>query len=89
MANQETINKNGKVYWATPTVKVLVNGVTQISPFSTFEWCCEDMESADVVEQEVFPQYIVGENGEEDYVSYSSPLVVVKKERLLKEEGEG
>jgi hypothetical protein len=41
------------------------------------------MESADVVEQEVFPQYIVGENGEEDYVSYSSPLVVVKKERLL------
>ena len=47
------------------------------------------MESADVVEQEVFPQYIVGENGEEDYVSYSSPLVVVKKERLLKEEGEG
>jgi len=78
----ETFEKNGKTYWATPNVEVLVNGMKRISPFDTFDACCEKMELADVIEREVYPQYRVGKGGQEDYVSYSSPLIVVTKERL-------
>ena len=78
----ETFEKNGKTYWATPDVYVLVNGVRRLTPFDTFDICCEKMELADVTEQEVYPQYHVGKDGEEDYVSYTAPLIVVVKERL-------
>jgi hypothetical protein len=77
-----TFEKNGKVYWAKPDIEVRVNGVRKLSPSYTFEVCCEEMELADVIEQEVYPQYHVGKDGEEDYVSYTSPLIVVVKERL-------
>ena len=40
------------------------------------------MELADVIEREVYPQYHVGKGGEENYVSYAAPLIVVVKERL-------
>ena len=78
----ETFEKDGKTYWATPDVRVLVNGIRRISPFDTFDVCCERMELADVIQQEVYPQYHVGKDGEENYVSYTSPLVIVVKERL-------
>ncbi len=77
-----TFEKNGKVYWATPTIEVRVNGMRKLSPSYTFEVCCEEMELADVIEQEVYPQYHEGRDGEEDYVSFTNPLVVVVKERL-------
>ncbi len=78
----KTFEKDDKTYYATPDVVIRVNGIKRLSPFETFEWCCENMELSDVTESNVFPQYHAGHNGQEDYVSYSSPLVVVKKERL-------
>jgi len=78
----ETFKKDGKTYWAKPDVRVLVNGIRRLSPFDTFDVCCERMELADVIEQEVYPQYYEGRDGEEGYVSYTAPLVVVVKERL-------
>ena len=78
----ETFEKDGKIYWATPDVEVLVNGVRRLSPFDTFDVCCKKMELADVIEREVYPQYHVGKGGEENYVSYAAPLIVVVKERL-------
>ena len=82
MMKNETFQKDGKSYWATPDVHVLVNGIRRISPFDTFAFCCEEMELADVIEQEVYPQYHAGKDGEEDYVSYTAPLIVVIRERL-------
>jgi len=78
----ETFKKDGKTYWAKPDVHVLVNGMRKLSPSYTFDVCCEEMELADVVEQEVYPQYHLGKDGEEDYVSYADPLVVVLRKRL-------
>ena len=78
----ETFEKDGKIYWATPDVHVLVNGIRRLSPSYTFEVCCEEMELADVVEQKVYPQYHEGRDGEEDYVSYANPLIVVLRKRL-------
>ena len=78
----KTFEQDGKTYYATPDIVIRVNGIKIISPVETFEWCCENMELSDVTESDVYPQYHVGEDGEEDYVSYSAPLVIVKKERL-------
>ena len=78
----KTFEQDGRTYYATPDIVIRVNGMKRISPVETFEWCCENMELSDVTESEVFPQYHAGEGGEEDYVSYSDPLVVVKKERF-------
>ena len=78
----KTFKKDGKVYYAEPDIEVLVNGVRKIGPDATFDWCCENIELADVIEREVYPQYHVGKHGEEVSGSYSSPLIVVTKERL-------
>ena len=80
--NNEIFEKGGKTYWTEPTIEVRVNGMRRFSHVETFEWCCDNMELADVIERKVYPQYHVSENGGEDHVSFSEPLIVVVRERL-------
>tara|TARA_R100001443_G_scaffold79868_2_gene86929 strand:+ start:108 stop:380 length:273 start_codon:yes stop_codon:yes gene_type:complete len=77
-----TFEKDGKTYWATPTTQVRVNGIRQLSPFATFESCCEEMELADVIEVDIYPQYVDLKNGDEPHLDMGKVITVVKKERL-------
>ena len=79
---ENTFEKDGVLYWANPDLEIRINGIRQLSPDTTFESACAEVEEADVVEQEVYRRYVIGENGEEDYILSTKPLVIEKRTRL-------
>tara|TARA_R100001086_G_scaffold219044_1_gene135836 strand:- start:258 stop:554 length:297 start_codon:yes stop_codon:yes gene_type:complete len=79
---ENTFEKDGVLYWANPDLEIRINGIRQLSPATTFESACKQVELADVVEQEVYSRYVVGEDGEEDYILSTKPLVIQKRTRI-------